>query len=84
MSPTEPGAANRDPTDPAGIQIRVNGEQRRVPANSTVEDLLSLLGVPAGGVAVELAGRIVSRARFGETHLSEGQALEIVRFVGGG
>jgi thiamine biosynthesis protein ThiS len=66
------------------IRITVNGEEQRVPADCSLEQLMARLGVPTSGTAVELAGEIVPRARYEATRLRAGQALEIVRLVGGG
>ncbi len=45
---------------------------------------LKSLGMKSDRVAVELNRDIVPRDRWLETHLSEGDRLEIVHFVGGG
>ena len=66
------------------ITVRVNGVPRRLPRGTTVAALLELLGVPAAGTAVELAGTVVPRASFATARLEEGQEVEIARFVGGG
>ena len=66
------------------IEVKVNGEEQRVPAGCSLAQLMARLGVPVVGTAVELGGAIVPRARVEATLLREGQALEIVRLVGGG
>ena len=71
---------------PAGepaVAVTVNGEPRSVPAGTTVRALLALLGLE-GPVAVERNRDIVPRARHASTVLAEGDALELVHFVGGG
>lgn len=65
------------------IGIRVNGESRRVAAR-TVEELLREIGLPTAKVAVERNLEIVPRSRYGATALAEGDAIEIVHFIGGG
>jgi thiazole synthase len=66
------------------VRVRVNGEERRLAAGTTVAQLLEELGVPSSGTAVELGGAIVPRSCYATIRLADGQALEIVRFVGGG
>ena len=66
------------------LQIVVNGEDRRLPAPATLLDLLAHLGLDARTVVVELNREIVRRPRLGETPLAEGDAVELVHFVGGG
>jgi thiamine biosynthesis protein ThiS len=66
------------------LEVTVNGESRRLPAGSTVLDLLSQLARDPRAVAVEHNGEILPRDRFAATRLSPGDRLEIVRFVQGG
>jgi sulfur carrier protein len=66
------------------IRVKVNGQEQLLPAGCTLRQLLDRLGVPESGTAVELAGEIVPRVRFDSTPLRDGQAVEIVRLVGGG
>ena len=66
------------------LTITLNGYPRRVAAGSSVADLLASLDLPAEKVAVERNLAIVPRSTFAEVVLAEGDALEIVHFVGGG
>ena len=66
------------------LEILVNGEPRRVPAPATAADLLRHLGLDARTVVVELNRKIVRRPQLGDTALAEGDAVELVHFVGGG
>lgn len=66
------------------LEIVVNGETRRVPAPATAADLLRQLGLDPRTVVVELNRQIVRRPRLEETALSNGDAVELVHFVGGG
>jgi thiamine biosynthesis protein ThiS len=70
----------------ARVKIRVNGTERLVPANLTVEALLRLLGVETSraAIAVERNRQIVPKDRRGTTAVAEGDAFEIVTLVGGG
>jgi sulfur carrier protein len=66
----------------AAITARINGEERALPAGTTVADL-----VPAEwkqGVAVARNDEIVPRATWATTAVAEGDAIEIVRPVQGG
>jgi sulfur carrier protein len=67
----------------APLALLVNGEERSVPAGTTVAGLVEE-GGPARWVAVELDGVIVPRERWAETFPSAGSRVEIVRFVQGG
>ena len=66
------------------LTIVVNGEERRVPGPATLLDLLAHLGLDPRTVVVERNREIVRRPRLGETKLAEGDAIELVHFVGGG
>jgi len=71
-------------TEPAGIQVSVNGEALRVPSGSTVADVLRQLSLDRARVAVEHNLRVVPRAEHASLRLNHGDRLEIVTFVGGG
>jgi thiamine biosynthesis protein ThiS len=64
------------------FSIRVNGAHRRVPAGISVADLALELGLEPAKVAVERNLEIVPRSTLAE--VAEGDAFEIVTFVGGG
>ncbi|WP_273462776.1 sulfur carrier protein ThiS [Sandarakinorhabdus limnophila] len=66
------------------LTITLNGDPRRVAAGSSVANLLASLDLPAEKVAVERNLAIVPRSTFAEVVLAEGDALEVVHFVGGG
>ncbi|MEM0930136.1 MAG: sulfur carrier protein ThiS [Pseudomonadota bacterium] len=66
------------------IAITLNGDQRYVPGGLSIAGLLAHLGLVGGKVAVERNKEIAPRSRFSETIIKDGDAIEIVRFVGGG
>ncbi|MFC1586743.1 sulfur carrier protein ThiS [Planctomycetota bacterium] len=66
------------------IQITVNGKDRIVAANSTINDLLANLQLAPEKVAVECNKNIVKKSGYDTSTLHDGDRLEIVTFVGGG
>jgi sulfur carrier protein len=66
------------------MQVKLNGEIREVPDGATVAVLLTHLGVKAPRVAVEVNEAVVTKDRYDTHTLREGDAVEIVAFVGGG
>jgi thiamine biosynthesis protein ThiS len=66
------------------MNITVNGAPRDVPAGVSVMQLLQLAGQNLNATVVERNSEIVDRKDFAQTHLEEGDSLELVRFVGGG
>ena len=65
------------------IGIRFNGEPRET-VSSSVQEFLRELQLEGRPIAVELNRAIVPRAAYQETVLKDGDAIEIVQFVGGG
>ena len=67
------------------MELSINGEARSLAAPAlTIAELLDELGLGGRRVAVEVNRRLVPRAKHAEAHLSEGDRVEIVEFVGGG
>jgi len=64
--------------------VQINGEKKEIRAGLTVAALLEELGIRAGRVVVELNRDILARDLHNATLLKEGDAVEIVHFVGGG
>ena len=66
------------------VKVKINGEDREIEEGLSLAGLLEELQIRPGRVVVELNRDIVSREQHGSTLLKEGDALEIVHFVGGG
>jgi thiamine biosynthesis protein ThiS len=66
------------------VQVTVNDEPHVLPAGATVADLVTTLGLGARRIAVELNRAVVPRAAYPSTTLRDGDALEVIHFVGGG
>ena len=66
------------------MNIIINGENRSIDGALSVAGLLEHLGLDTRKIAVERNLEIVPRSAYGETHVEEGDRLEIVHFIGGG
>jgi thiamine biosynthesis protein ThiS len=66
------------------MKLQINGEEREFDAPLFLSALVAKLGMKPDHVAVELNRDIVSREKWPEISLAEGDCLEIVQFVGGG
>jgi thiamine biosynthesis protein ThiS len=66
------------------LQVRINGEHRRVNEGISIAQLVSELGFDPVRVAVERNLEVVPRSTLAEVSVQDGDELEIVRFVGGG
>ena len=66
------------------MKLVINGQDKEIQDNLTVTGLLESLDIDPNRVAVEVNLKIIKRCDFGERQLNEGDAVEIVNFVGGG
>ena len=67
--------------------LNVNGVERRFTPETlpaTLSELLDVLDVGAAVAVAEIDGEIVRPEEFAGTKLTDGQRIELVRFVGGG
>ncbi|MGW2374429.1 sulfur carrier protein ThiS [Kitasatospora sp. NPDC001683] len=74
------------PTDtaPAEIALSVNGEPRRVPAATTLAELVATVSAANTGVAAALNEAVVPRSSWPATALNGGDRVEILTAVQGG
>lgn len=66
------------------INITVNGEERRLPAGSTLADALAHTGQPAAAFASAVNGEFVARDARAATPLSDGDAVFTFQAITGG
>lgn len=66
------------------IQVRLNGKDRELASGLTVTTLLETLELHPGMVVVELNKDILQRERYADVGVVDGDAIELVHFVGGG
>ena len=66
------------------MTIQLNGDSYKVVGPLTVSDLLVLLEIDARRVAVEHNLTVLKKTTYATTVVNEGDAVEIVNFVGGG
>jgi thiamine biosynthesis protein ThiS len=64
--------------------ITINGKNMEYTPGMTVEALLSQEGFQSGRVVVELNRQILPKDRYSLTGLQDGDAVEVLEFVGGG
>ena len=66
------------------LRITLNGDTHEVAKPLTVSELLAQLDIDPRRVAVEHNLVVLKRDTFGATMVQDGDAIEIVNFVGGG
>jgi len=71
-------------TGPIAVKITLNGDSYEVDEPLTVATLLAHLDIDARRVAVEHNLTVLKRATFDHAEIRDGDAIEIVNFVGGG
>lgn len=66
------------------MEIVLNGKQKKINSNVSVENLLKELKINSKSVVVELNFYILAKDKYGSTYLKDKDSVEIVHFVGGG
>jgi thiamine biosynthesis protein ThiS len=66
------------------MEISVNGEKKNFEMPMTISGLLDSLGINPQSVVVERNLQIVPRSELKQQPIEEGDAIEIIRLVGGG
>jgi thiamine biosynthesis protein ThiS len=66
------------------MKITLNGDPHDVAGPLTLTALLAQLNIDPRRVAVEHNLTVVKRANYESTQIQDGDAIEIVNFVGGG
>ena len=65
------------------MDVVINGEQKRI-KGGTLLDVLAELDLDPRAVVVEHNRKIVRRVGLADVTVTEGDAIELVQFVGGG
>lgn len=66
------------------MKLTINGQEKDLPSELKLSELIQHLGMKPERVAVELNREIAPRDRWQGIELRDGDRLEIVHFVGGG
>jgi sulfur carrier protein len=66
------------------IIITVNGKQEALESPTTVAAYIEAMPIEQRHLALALNGEVIPRDRWPNTPINEGDAMEIVRMVGGG
>lgn len=66
------------------MKVILNGEARSFTETLSMQELLMQLQIDPETVAIEQNGTLIGCDERPNTHLSEGDCIEIVQFIGGG
>jgi sulfur carrier protein len=66
------------------MKITCNGETKELTTNTTLVSFIRDLDLNPDTVVAECDGKIIKRDEYDTLILSDGNVLELIRFVGGG
>ncbi|HAT21353.1 MAG: sulfur carrier protein ThiS [Dehalococcoidia bacterium] len=67
------------------MNINLNGKASEIKSGSSLMSLIDELGLTGRkAIAIALNGEVLTRERYKEIILNEGDSLEVVRAIGGG
>ncbi len=66
------------------MQITINGKPEEIPAGVTIHELIERKQISSLHIVIEYNKKIAKRDTWSDTVLSDGDTLEILKFVGGG
>ena len=66
------------------MKVIINGEEKNIENDLTVQDLLLKLKLKPEMIAVEKNEEILERENYTTEKINEGDVLELIRFMGGG
>jgi len=66
------------------MNIIFNGKSREIQPGISIQELLDQMKLDCQQVVVEYNRHIIPRQRLDNTHLNDGDTLEVIHFVGGG
>jgi len=66
------------------MKVTLSGKATDLPDNISIAKLLNLKNMEPGHTVVELRGEVVLSDQWDSTIIHDGDALEILSFVGGG
>jgi len=66
------------------MKVTLSGKTTELPDNISIAQLLNLKNMEPGHTVVELRGEVVLSDQWDSTIIHDGDALEILSFVGGG
>ena len=67
------------------MNINLNGKASEIKSGSSLMSLIDELGLTGRkAIAIALNGEVLTRERYNEIILNEGDSLEVVRAIGGG
>lgn len=64
--------------------VKINGEEVSIESGLSLEEVIVNQGYTIEKTVVELNGEIIPKTQYKQTNIKDGDALEVISFVGGG
>ena len=66
------------------MQIKLNKKEKKLPENSSLDDLISLLKLNVQSIVIEVNLNIIKKENWKNFILKDSDSVEIITFMGGG
>jgi len=66
------------------LQIKLNKKEKKLPENSSLDDLISLLKLNVQSIVIEVNLNIIKKENWKNFILKDSDSVEIITFMGGG
>ncbi|GAB1535854.1 sulfur carrier protein ThiS [Geovibrio sp. ADMFC3] len=66
------------------IKAVINGKEAEVKKDSTLAEIISLYKLNPERVVAEVNGNVLTRDKYADTLVNNGDKVELINFVGGG
>ncbi len=66
------------------MNIQLNGNDKEISSDTTINDILEELDMANTSVVVVLNQNVLQPEEISETPIKDGDTIEVIRFVGGG
>ena len=66
------------------IKAVINGKEAEVKKDSTLADVITLYKLNPERVVAEINGNVLTRDKYADTLVNNGDKVELINFVGGG
>jgi len=66
------------------MKIKLNGKEKEIVENTSVENLVNELKLKDTPIVAEISGKIIKPENYSSTILEKENVVELIRFVGGG
>lgn len=66
------------------IELKINGENRQIPKDTSAEQLVEILDLVGKRIAIEVNQEILPRSQYAAHLFKPGDRVEVVTAIGGG